>query len=85
MKTVNPIAVCILYIALLFTVCNNKPNQNASEVLSDKQGNESMNNTELEFYPEHPSGAKTHKIETTAMPILEQNAPFAVKNSARCY
>lgn len=38
-----------------------------------------MNYTELEFYPEHPSGAKTHKIETTAMPILEQNAPFAVK------
>lgn len=33
----------------------------------------------LEFYPEHPSGMKTHKIETTAMPILEQDAPFDVK------
>lgn len=33
----------------------------------------------LTFYPEHPSGAKTHIIETTAMPILEQGAPFAVK------
>lgn len=79
MKKVNLIAVCILCIALLLTACNNKPNQNTSEVLSDKQGNEAMNNTELEFYPEHPSGAKTHKIETTAMPILAQEAPFAVK------
>lgn len=34
---------------------------------------------ELKFYPKHPSGAKTHQIETTAMPILEQNAPFEVK------
>lgn len=38
-----------------------------------------MNNTELEFYPKHPSAMKTHKIETTAMPILEQEAPFAAK------
>lgn len=36
-------------------------------------------NEELKFYPEHPSGAKTHKIETTAMPVLEQDAPFDVK------
>lgn len=33
----------------------------------------------LEFYPKHPSGMKTHIIETTAMPILEQDAPFDVK------
>lgn len=38
-----------------------------------------MNSTELEFYPKHPSGLKTHKIETTPMPILEQETPFAVK------
>lgn len=38
-----------------------------------------MDHTELKFYPEHPSGAKTHQIETTAMPILTQNAPFDVK------
>lgn len=38
-----------------------------------------MNNTELRFYPEHPSSEKTHQIETTAMPILKQDAPFAVK------
>lgn len=38
-----------------------------------------MNNEELRFYPEHPSGAKTHRIETTAMPILEQSKPFDVK------
>lgn len=34
---------------------------------------------ELRFYPKHPSGMKTHQIETTAMPKLEQIAPFAVK------
>lgn len=38
-----------------------------------------MNNTALAFYPEHPSGTKTHTIETTAMPMLEQDAPFNVK------
>lgn len=34
---------------------------------------------ELEFYPKHPSDVKTHKIETTAMPLLEQDVPFDVK------
>ena len=34
---------------------------------------------ELKFYPKHPSGAKTHQIETTAMPVLEQEVPFCVK------
>lgn len=34
---------------------------------------------ELEFYPAHPSGDKTHKIETTPMPLLMQDAPFEVK------
>lgn len=38
-----------------------------------------MNNEKLKFYPEHPSDAKTHQIETTAMPILAQNAPFDVR------
>lgn len=38
-----------------------------------------MNNSELKFYPEHPSGEKTHQIETTAMTILKQDAPFDVK------
>lgn len=38
-----------------------------------------MKNEELTFYPEHPSGMKTHKIETSAMPLLSQNAPFDVK------
>lgn len=36
-----------------------------------------MNN--LEFYPRHPSDAKTHAIETSAMPMLSQAAPFAAK------
>ncbi len=35
--------------------------------------------SELEFYPKHPSGFKTHKIETRAMPTLSQDAPFEVK------
>ena len=33
----------------------------------------------IEFYPEHPSEAKTHQIETTELPILEQEKPFEVK------
>lgn len=38
-----------------------------------------MNNEELKFYPKHPSGAKTHQIETVPMPILPQEAPFDVR------
>lgn len=38
-----------------------------------------MKNEDLTFYPEHPSGTKTHKIETSALPLLSQNAPFDVK------
>lgn len=38
-----------------------------------------MNNRELIFYPSHPSDEKTHQIETSAMPVLEQAAPFSVK------
>ena len=33
----------------------------------------------IEFYPEHPSDEKTHLIETTLMPVLEQDKPFNVK------
>ncbi len=33
----------------------------------------------LEFYPRHPSNAKTCIIETTAMPALLQDTPFAAK------
>ena len=32
------------------------------------------------FYPEHPSPEKTHYIETTALPILEQAKPFPVRD-----
>lgn len=38
-----------------------------------------MNNETLKFYPTHPSDAKTYQIETTAMPVLKQVAPFDVK------
>lgn len=38
-----------------------------------------MVNEELKFYPEHPSGEKTHQFETTAMPILTRDAPIDVK------
>lgn len=37
-------------------------------------------NEPLTFYPKHPSDQKTAQIENTAMPILPQNAPFAVKS-----
>lgn len=33
----------------------------------------------LKFYPKHPSDRKTHQIETSKMPMLEQDAPFEVK------
>ena len=39
-----------------------------------------MTSESLQFYPEHPSATKTHQIETTRMPLLEQDAPFAVKD-----
>lgn len=39
-----------------------------------------MHTENLEFYPKHPSGIKTHQIETSAMPKLEQLAPFHVKD-----
>lgn len=38
-----------------------------------------MNNEPLTFYPQHPSNEKTRQIETTAMPPLEQEAPFDVR------
>lgn len=38
-----------------------------------------MNDTALEFYPKHPSPIKTHRIETSAMPTLAQDAPFEAK------
>lgn len=38
-----------------------------------------MNNTEPKFFPAHPPGEKTRQIETTAMPVLEQDAPFDAK------
>ncbi len=38
-----------------------------------------MNKEELLFYPFHPTDEKTHLIETTIMPILEQDKPFSVE------
>lgn len=38
-----------------------------------------MKTDTLEFYPKHPSNLKTLKIETTDMPLLEQNEPFAAE------
>lgn len=37
-----------------------------------------MSEVKLEFYPFHPSNEKTHIIETTKMPILNQSLPFKV-------
>lgn len=71
MRRIKAILTTLLCISLLLCGCAETPN--------NEQGDDTMNNTELEFYPKHPSGMKTHKIETTAMPILEQGAPFVAK------
>lgn len=42
-------------------------------------------NAPLTFYPAHPSNEKTHKIETTPMPLLQQSAPFDVKTLAHAF
>lgn len=41
-----------------------------------------MSSEELKFYPKHPSGIKTLRIETSAMPRLIQEAPFHVRTLA---
>lgn len=38
-----------------------------------------MNETKLEFYPKHPSAAKTHRIETGALPCLETECSLGVR------
>lgn len=83
MKRIKRMTVCVLCILLLSAGCTGGTNNNTSDISSDKQGEITMNNEELKFYPKHPSGAKTHRIETTAMPVLEQETPFDVK--ALCY
>ncbi len=37
-------------------------------------------NEPLTYYHKHPSPLKTHKLETRPMPLLPQDAPFAVKS-----
>lgn len=39
----------------------------------------------LKFYPKHPSSEKTHQIETAPMPILPQEAPFAVRHLCEAF
>lgn len=65
-----------------------RPDQNISDSTKIVQiwvkgkkilGDETMHTEELTFYPKHPSNLKTHKIETRAMPILEQEQPFEAK------
>lgn len=38
-----------------------------------------MNDMGLKFYPKHPSSLETHRIETKAMPLMAQAAPFDAK------
>lgn len=38
-----------------------------------------MQNEELKYYHAHPSALKTHKIETTPLPLKEQVAPYEAK------
>lgn len=44
-----------------------------------------MHQEELRFYPAHPSNEKTRLIETTPMPVKEQNAPYPVKPLADAF
>lgn len=44
-----------------------------------------MYREELTFYPAHPSGEKTHRIETAPMPVKAQVAPYAVKELANAF
>ncbi len=44
-----------------------------------------MHQEELKFYPAHPSNEKTHRIETTPMPLKAQSAPYAVKELADAF
>ena len=64
---------------LFFFDCKSNFLTGCTNISNDEQGETAMNNTQLEFYSRHPSGIKIHKIETTAMPILEQTVPFDVK------
>lgn len=49
------------------------------EMMKIQKGKVDRDKEELLFYPKHPSGLKTHKIETKAMPLLEQETPFEVR------
>lgn len=39
-----------------------------------------MHTEELKFYPKHPSNLKTHRIETSEMPLMRQEKPFVAKD-----
>lgn len=43
------------------------------------KGENIVKDDKLRFYPKHPSAIKTHRIETTAMPDIDQDAPLEVK------
>lgn len=73
-KNIRWIVICVLCVSLLLVGCNYENN-----LSYDERGETTMVSEALEFYPEHPSGMKTHKIETKAMPILGQEAPFDMK------
>jgi hypothetical protein len=50
-----------------------------SEARIIKTGDDFVKKEELTYYTKHQTGAKMTQIETTDMPLLEQEAPFDVK------
>ncbi len=78
--------VAFLFLIVMFMVCSvgcsadcNEDSEISMIDQQEAEENDMYTGEELKFYPKHPSGAKTHQIETTAMPALEQEAPFCVK------
>ena len=73
----------IISLFIIFSVGCSADYEKGGEIfITDYEKTEEDNmytNEELKFYPKHPSGDKTHQIETTAMPLLEQEAPFGAK------
>ena len=69
----------IVSIIIIFSVGFLVDNRKLSSVDYKTEGINMNTNEELKFYPKHPSGEKTHQIETAAMPLLAQKEPFYAK------
>lgn len=79
-RTVLIVMTCLLCSVFILSACiTDSSDGHSINTNPISKGELTMSNEELKFYPEHPSGTKTHQIETTDMPLLEQDAAFEVK------